>query len=232
MSYFLTFRNAIFILLLTSPPCIAFDATHAVAKIKQLAETTVKNNIQPPAQGSLQVEASNLDPRLYIAECPSGFKASLPGNQTLQKSATVLIRCDEKNWQIYIRVQLRIMTAVIVATRPLDRGMRLSASDLAVQLVAARLQRGQTHSAIETLLGARVKRAVGMGQAVQNDDVCIVCRDDDVIIQAQHNGLTLITKGTALTDGVVGEQIKVKNNKSQKIINAMVSSLGEVKVRF
>ncbi|MBN8115235.1 flagella basal body P-ring formation protein FlgA, partial [Vibrio vulnificus] len=46
------------------------------------------------------------------------------------------------------------------------------------------------------------------------------------------SGMSITTKGTAMSDGVVGEQIKVKNDKSNRIIDAQVSGVGEVTVAF
>ncbi|TNF13666.1 MAG: flagella basal body P-ring formation protein FlgA, partial [Vibrionaceae bacterium] len=45
-------------------------------------------------------------------------------------------------------------------------------------------------------------------------------------------GMSITTKGTALSDGTFGEQIKVKNDKSNRIIDAQVSGIGEVTVQF
>ena len=44
--------------------------------------------------------------------------------------------------------------------------------------------------------------------------------------------MSITTKGTALSDGILGEQIKVKNNKSNRIIDAKVSGVGKVLVQF
>jgi flagella basal body P-ring formation protein FlgA len=52
------------------------------------------------------------------------------------------------------------------------------------------------------------------------------------VIYATMGEMTITTRGEALRDGAVGEQVKVKNNRSQRIIDATVSGIGEVSVRF
>ncbi|MGI2801365.1 flagellar basal body P-ring formation chaperone FlgA, partial [Photobacterium damselae] len=84
----------------------------------------------------------------------------------------------------------------------------------------------------QALFGAKVKRNVKMGEAVQANDICMVCRNDKVVISAGQPGLKIITQGTALSDGTLGEQIRVKNNRSNKIISAQVSAVGEVDVSY
>lgn len=42
----------------------------------------------------------------------------------------------------------------------------------------------------------------------------MVCRNDSVIIKAVKGELSIITKGTALGDGALGDKVNVKNDKS------------------
>ena len=44
--------------------------------------------------------------------------------------------------------------------------------------------------------------------------------------------MTITTKGTALTDGSMGDQVRVKNDKSQRIIEGIVTNMSEVTVYF
>ncbi len=72
----------------------------------------------------------------------------------------------------------------------------------------------------------------GLAIYVLRKRVCVVCRNDSVLIQAISNGMNITTKGTALSDGSLGQQIRVKNDKSNRIIDAQVSGIGEVVVQF
>lgn len=73
---------------------------------------------------------------------------------------------------------------------------------------------------------------IRVGDVIEQTDVCIVCRNESVVIRAGKSGMSITTKGTAMSDGVLGEQIKVKNDKSNRIIDAQVSGVGEVIVAF
>ncbi|ATF08815.1 flagellar basal body P-ring formation chaperone FlgA [Candidatus Enterovibrio altilux] len=211
---------------------IASAPTNQLLVVKKTAEKYVTTLILPPAQGELQVEARNIDSRLRLSNCPIPLETSVPGRQTLNKSVTVMVSCIPDDWQVYVTVQIKLLTPIVVANRPLDRGMTLKQDDLTIQLVDARFQRGLVYTRTATIIGSRIKRAVGMGQPVQGRDICMVCRNEKVVITARGNGLHIITKGTALSDGTLGDQIKVRNNNSNRIIDATIISVSQVTVKF
>ncbi|WP_158175210.1 flagellar basal body P-ring formation chaperone FlgA [Grimontia hollisae] len=211
---------------------IAAAPSSQLDTVKEAAETYVETLITAPEYGELEVRAGNLDSRLQLFHCPSPLQTEVPGRQSLNKSVTVLVSCKEDNWQVYVPVQIRLLTPVVVAKRPLDRGVTIAKEDLIIQLVDARFQRGQTYTDNATLLGSRVKRVVGIGEPISGNDICMVCRNDEVIITAAGNGLNIIAKGTALSDGALGEQIKVRNTKSNRIVDGTITAVGQVIVKF
>ncbi|EHD2249107.1 flagellar basal body P-ring formation protein FlgA, partial [Vibrio vulnificus] len=52
------------------------------------------------------------------------------------------------------------------------------------------------------------------------------------VIKATKDGMTITTQGTSLQDGATGEQVRVKNDKSQRIIEGIVTGIAEVTVSF
>lgn len=211
---------------------IAAAPSSQLDAVKEAAEAYVETLISTPEFGELEVSAGNLDSRLQLSHCPSPLRAEVPGRQSLNKSVTVMVSCKEDGWQVYVPVQIRLLTPVVVAKRPLDRGVTIADDDLIVQLVDARFQRGQTYTDNATIIGSRVKRVVGMGEPISGNDICMVCRNDEVIITATGNGLNIIAKGTALSDGALGERIKVRNSKSNRIVDGTITAVGQVIVKF
>ncbi len=213
-------------------PIIAAATTNQLQVVKDTAERFVETQISPPKNGKLELIARELDSRLQLSDCPSPLEASIPGRQALNKSVTVLLSCTEENWQVYVPVEIHLMTPIVVAKRPLDRGLILNKNDLGIQMVNARFQRGQTYTNVNILIGSKVKRVVGIGKPLQGNDICMVCRNDSVIITAQKEGLNIVAKGTALSDGALGEKIKVRNIKSKRILDAKISAVGHVMIQF
>ncbi|ENO8809284.1 flagellar basal body P-ring formation protein FlgA [Photobacterium damselae] len=211
---------------------MSFAADIDLETIRHSAEAFVQTQITPPKEGELSIEAAQLDSRLRFSHCSEPLETSLPGKQEINNNATVLVRCNHENWQVYVPVRVQLLLPRVVASVPLGRGMVLSPNNLTVALIESRFQRGAIYQSPRALFGAKVKRNVKIGEAVQANDICMVCRNDKVVISAGQPGLKIITQGTALSDGTLGEQIRVKNNRSNKIISAQVSAVGEVDVSY
>ncbi|MGR5279888.1 flagellar basal body P-ring formation chaperone FlgA [Photobacterium damselae] len=211
---------------------MSFAADIDLETIRHSAEAFVQTQITPPKEGELSIEAAQLDSRLRFSHCSEPLETSLPGKQEINNNATVLVRCNHENWQVYVPVRVQLLLPRVVASVPLGRGMVLSQNNLTVALIESRFQRGAIYQSSQALFGAKVKRNVKIGEAVQANDICMVCRNDKVVISAGQPGLKIITQGTALSDGTLGEQIRVKNNRSNKIISAQVSAVGEVDVSY
>ena len=57
-----------------------------------------------------------------------------------------------------------------------------------------------------------------------------VRRGDHVIISARSGGITVRMPGEAMASGVLGEQINVRNQRSQRVIRARITGPGQVEV--
>ncbi|MGF1714654.1 flagellar basal body P-ring formation protein FlgA [Photobacterium chitinilyticum] len=200
--------------------------------VQHTAEEYVKTIVDFPPKGQLTVKAANLDSRLKLTICPEHLESSVPGKQSLTGNVTVLVSCRSESWQVYVPVRIQLLLPRVVATKPLARGVVLSASDLAVQMVETRFQRGVVFEHPQQIIGSKVKRNVNMGDAIQGSDICLVCRNDSVLIKAGRSGLNIVTKGTALSDGSLGEQIRVQNTKSKRVVDGTITGVGEVTVNF
>ncbi|MGF1699339.1 flagellar basal body P-ring formation protein FlgA [Photobacterium makurazakiensis] len=200
--------------------------------VQRTAEEFVTKNITVPERGTLQVNAATLDSRLRLRQCSEPLNASIPGKQSLTGNVTVLVNCVPENWQVYVPVRTQLLLPRVVATKPLARGVVLSADDLTVEQVELRFQRGAVFERPEQIIGSKIKRTVNMGDAVQSGDICLVCRNDAVNIKAGNGGLNIVTNGIALSDGSLGEQIRVQNAKSKRVIDAVITSVGEVTVNY
>ncbi|KKD01184.1 flagellar basal body P-ring formation chaperone FlgA [Photobacterium halotolerans] len=203
-----------------------------LSNVREAAADHIRSLVTKPERGELAITASELDNRLRIGDCQDALDTSVPGKQSLTGNVTVLVSCPAGNWQVYVPVQVSLLLPRVVAARPLARGAVIADSDLQVRQVESRYQRGIVFEYPEQIIGSTVKRNINMGEAVLGNDICLVCRNDSVLIRAGQSGLNIVTKGTALSDGSLGEDIRVQNNKSRRIINATITAVGEVTVKY
>lgn len=203
-----------------------------IKMIQSAAENHVLSNVEVPNSGELVVNAANIDERIFATDCPTPLKTSSSSNNGSASNITVLVECAEDSWRVYVPVRLTITVPMIVAANNITRGQVLSGNDITINMVDLLRFRRQGFSSAVQVIGAKTKKNIRVGDVIEQNDICVVCRNDSVIIQANANGMSITTKGTALSDGSFGEQIKVKNDKSNRIIDAQVSGIGEVTVQF
>ncbi len=200
--------------------------------IQNAAENHVLTTVDVPNGGELVANASNIDSRIFATDCPTELTTSSSSNNAMASNITVLVECEQDNWRIYVPVRLTITVPMVTAANHINRGQVVTTNDITISMVDLLRFRRQGFSSIDLVVGAKTKKNVKLGDVIEQNDVCVVCRNDSVLIQAISNGMNITTKGTALSDGSFGQQIRVKNDKSNRIIDAQVSGIGEVVVQF
>lgn len=200
--------------------------------IKQAAESLIEQKIDTPQNGTLQVEAVRIDSRIHATDCPTPLNASLPGKLNTSGNTSVLVECVPDNWKVYVPVKSELMMPLVTSITSLSKGHTISNNDVTLTLVTSRVYRRGGYVNINDLVGSRIKRSVRAGDVVEKNDICMVCRNDSVIIKAVKGELSIITKGTALGDGALGDKVNVKNDKSKHIVSGIVTNVGVISIRF
>lgn len=203
-----------------------------IVKIQQAAQNHVLNTVNAPAGSQLSAHASYIDSRIRATICKLPLKTSSSNNSTTSSNITVLVECPSDNWKVYVPVKLTLLGPQMVASKSLNRGQIVTEQDISTAMVDLLRQRRQGFSSASGIVGSKLTRNVRAGEAIESNDICLVCRNENVVIRAVANGMAITTKGTALSDGSQGEQIKVKNSKSNRIIEGRVTGIAEVTVQF
>ncbi|WP_159651480.1 flagellar basal body P-ring formation chaperone FlgA [Vibrio atypicus] len=214
----------------------SFSATSAtesqISLIQQAAEEYVTANIESPTGGSLKVQAASIDSRIFATDCPTGVKTSSTSTNPNASNITVLVECNDDNWRVYVPVRMTRTGPQVTLIGPLSRGQIISPRDVTISMVDLQRYRRQGFSTIDAVVGAKTKKNLRSGEVIEENDICVVCRNETVTIKAVKAGMVITTKGVALTDGSHGEQIRVKNSKSNRIIEGRVTGISEVTVVF
>lgn len=203
-----------------------------ISMLKNAAIQKVKEVVSTPEQGSLNIAVQHIDPRLKLTDCKGGLVSSIPGKQNYRNNITVLVSCPIDNWKVYIPVHITQLIPMIIAKRTLNNGTPLTLSDMETKLLSNKFIRGQIFQDRHSLIGSRVKRTITAGSPITGNNICLVCKDDPVTIIATSDGLTVKAKGIALNDGSLSDTVRVKNSKSNRIVNGKVTKVGEVSVDF
>lgn len=215
---------------LASSPLLADPRLQDLNSLQQIAQAFVDDQLVQ--QGKLQTKAQvgQLDPRLQLPACDQPPEGFLP--KSMQQSLrTIGVRCaSPKSWSIYLPVQLQTFTQVLVSLRELNAGDRLSPADLELSVVDTNQLRGSSFQNADDISGAKVKRRIAQGQAINSKDLCYVCQGDSVNIVAGSASMQILMPGQALSDGFLGQSIRVRNLSSRKEVIGNIEATDRVVV--
>jgi len=201
--------------------------------IQQQVSDYVLSQIQVDPSDKVDVIANAIDRRLNLAQCKVPLVINITGTGEIRRNTTADVTCpDASGWHLFVPVKIRIQKPVVTAAAPIAKGSLLSADNLTISYIDSFMLNGDMTTDINVLIGARSKRDLKANQPLRLNLICIVCRDDSVEIIAEKGGMQIKTNGRALQDGSLNDRIRVQNIRSQRIISAVVSGVGQVKIEM
>ncbi|GEA05977.1 flagella basal body P-ring formation protein FlgA [Alteromonas sp. KUL42] len=180
----------------------------------------------------IDVEVVAIDERINIPECPTGFQYNVSDEALSQSYISVRVSCGDNDWYLFTSGQVTRTKEIVVTQGAISPGTVLTSTNLTLAKVDVRRLRYTAFTDISDLVGARMKRRITDGQAIQANMLCFVCKGDRITITAEISGMEVKTAGIAQQDGVVGDNIKVINASSQKAVIARVASPEEVVIHL
>lgn len=186
--------------------------------------------------GRVEIEVPPLDPRLQLPVCAVPLQARPANSQGNGGRVTVRVECqDQSPWTRNIVGYVRIYQPIVVADRALPRGTLLGSADVSMRETDISTVRGQTLGSAAEVYGMALRRAVSPGTVLSLDMVTaplLVRRGDTVVLTAQRGSVAIRQQGVALQDGEAGRQIPVRNQSSNRVVQAVVTAAGEAEVLF
>ena len=146
------------------------------------------------------------------------------------------VRCaDTTGWSVNVTGQAHVFLPAVHAEGLIDRGRTLTANDLKLQRINIAKARRGYYNRLEDVVGLTAKRRIRAGQTITPallEQTMAVRRGQPVKIIASHEGIEASTSGEALSDGQPGDVIRVRNVRSEKVIDAKVLESGVVTSTF
>jgi len=200
--------------------------------IREAAEQHVLDQFDQQAE-QVRATAKRLDSRLRLAACDEDLETFSPYSRKNRSRITVGVRCNaDDGWTLYVPVTLSLIKEIVVANRELPKDTVITSADIKTeQRDVAKLHRGYIERPRQAV-GKIVKRRIHAGAIVTPGQLNVqhaVKKGSQVVIVAQIGTLVVRMSGKALANGAIGERIKVKNNSSNRQIEATVIDTGVVK---
>lgn len=184
--------------------------------------------VYPGARVTARMQA--LDPRLDLPPCQDAELA--PRSQQQHGRIPVAVRCQTPQpWSIFLTGDVTVSVPVVIATRPVRRG-EVIGSDM-VTLLEQDLTglRSYFYTDPANVIGKEARRNLGESEVItasQLAEPVAIERGSKVQIIARRGAVQITGTGEALAEGRVGDQIRVKNSSSGRIVRGWVAGPGRV----
>jgi flagella basal body P-ring formation protein FlgA len=226
---------ALLVFILFSTSALA-EQFHAHEDIQKTAERFVNEHLKRIHTDKFDVRINTLDQRLKLSQCETPLEAFLPPGARLYGKTTVGVRCtDEKPWKIFVPATLALYEKVLATSRTIVRGEVLGPDD--VKLVSKQVgPASQSHfRSAKQAIGFIAKRSIPAGKILTAHMVQaprLVQAGQEVILLATTPQLEVRMKGKALSDGSEGDLIRVRNFRSKRVVEGIVTHTGVVRVNM
>ena len=185
------------------------------------------------SKGKIQVNVGKLDSRLGFYRCPQAPVMQARDATGNGGNISVQVKCKASapGWTIHIPAQVAIFRDLPVAARDITRGERITAADILWETINISGLRQSYHTGTEDIIGLEVKRNLGQGLpfiTTSLDAPTLVRRGELVDLQSKVGSIIVSASGTAMTDGRLGQKIRIRNNQSDRIVIGTVIASGKV----
>ncbi|MDD2319091.1 MAG: flagellar basal body P-ring formation chaperone FlgA [Geobacteraceae bacterium] len=148
----------------------------------------------------------------------------------------LVVRVDDRLVRnMSVPVEVEALAEMVVALRPLQRGMVVEEGDVALQKKDMAIATGKVCFSLADVLGKRVRVPIRANTPLRADyleRIPLVKSGQVVTIIAENGSLRITATGTARGTGAEGDFIMVQNMSSKKMVQARVVDEGTVAVNF
>ncbi|WP_370978948.1 flagellar basal body P-ring formation chaperone FlgA [Agaribacterium sp. ZY112] len=231
-------RLRIFLLLMLSSisvDTLAIEVSELSAMVHERVKEALSDRFtEEELENDVTIKLSNLHSQLRIKNCERGLSIQLQKNRVSHRNLSAKVQClSGSRWSMYVPVKIDYYVEAAITSRALSRSEHLSLSDIRFErrLIS---EVGQHYIDQANLLkNVELKRSVGTGHILTPMDIRdakLVYKGEIVRLLAKSGALTVSSEGIALADAAMGQQLRVRNLSSNRVVDARISAPGEALV--
>ena len=170
--------------------------------------------------------------KLQTCDKPLSFDTS--GQPRLPGRVSVKVSCHSQAfWSLYVSASVSWYQSVVMAKHSLFKAQTISAEDIYTTDLKVTRANNQYLSSAKQVLGKVVKRQLSADKPIDPrylQQANLVSKGDAIILIAQSGAIAVRSSGVALGSGMAGQQIKVENSVTKRVVKARIVERGKVQV--
>jgi len=210
------------------------NASQSIASLHQATRQFIAGNLT--AETDYQIKLGQIDKRLKLPLCKEALTIFTPKGSLKAGRNAIGIECrSKKKWTIYTTAIINIYKEVMVLSQPIRRGSFYTKNNIAVEKKEISNLRSGYFSSPQNIINKQATRNLAQGTIITQNNITepkLIKRGEKVTIKISSPNLEISASGIALMDGIQNQNIRIKNIKSQQIVQATVVNKGLVVVSF
>lgn len=184
--------------------------------------------------GPVEIQIGEPDPRLRLPACAEGLEGFSPPGAKMTGRTSVGVRCHGPTaWRVHLNARISRSIPVLVWARSLPRGHVLGPEDVRSATMSDESLPTDTVTHSPELIGMRLLQPVRSGDIARGHTLRkheAVTKGSLVTLRFAHSNIAVNAAGIALSAGMIGERIRVRNSSSRRVLDAIVLQPGLVEV--
>lgn len=195
-------------------------------EFKNYIDKLLKESIAVQPGEELKINLLQIDEKMKLPTCLSTIDTSIRQPGLSSPSNSITLKCNDANpWVLYIPVQVKLMTDMVMASRKIMPNEVLSDTDVMIQKNDKYQLIGQYFSDKNQVSGLVSSRLIPPGSVITKQHLkaaLMIKKNQNITLILQHGAIEISMSGIAKTDGYMNDKIKIINPSSQKVVDATV----------
>lgn len=208
--------------------------SQSIASIQQAIRQFIAANLTP--ETDYQIKTGQIDSRLKLPLCSKPLNIIVTKGSLKAGRNAIGVECSSnKKWTIYTSTIISIYKEVIVLSQPIKRGGFYTKNNVRAEKKEISNLRSGYFTDSQNIINKQATRSLAQGTIITQRNITepkLIKRGEKVTIKISSPNLEISTSGIALMDGIQNQNIRIKNTKSQQIVQATVVNKGLVVVSF
>jgi len=214
-------------------PAGARAANSFLDEIERQVESSIRQHyLARVPESRVNVTVNPINRTLSLTPCRQPLQIDLPFSSG--ERVTAKVSCSApRPWSLFVTARVQQFVLLVTASRPISRHSRIDSSALTLREQDIQRLRGDYFTRLQDVAGQTARVPIRNGEVISPRHLeasLAVRRGDAVTLQVRKGGLLIRTRGIALEDGRLNQQIDVKNARSGRELRGIVTAPGVVTI--
>lgn len=186
--------------------------------------------------GEIVAELLQKDFSMILKPCNIPLDYTMPEHAFLGNRITVKVSCPSDNpWSVYVPLNIKVYQSVVTTNRPMSKDEIITPDAVSIKNIDITNLNQGFFSDPMLVIGNVMRCSTKAGNILTPQSITkqkLVKRGDRVNISLEDPELIVYMQGESLADGGIGDNIKVRNISSKRIVEATVVAPGKVQVHI